>query len=141
MVDYICYFWTNDPRNSPSRKSEALSQAINDQHIILINILDVFSRGNSSAVAVTGVVVSTVELIHDQRRSVTANILDLCQLGVLDYFTSRVTRVGGQYDGCSTGDLLGNLVGVDVVVVRFGKGRGNCCELYKSTTVPSILSP
>ena len=116
------YFWTNDPRNSPSGKSEALSQAINDQHIVLINIVDVLSRGNSRAVAVTGVVVSTVELIHDQRRSVTANILDLCQLGVLDNFASRVTRVGSQDDGCSAGDLLGDLVGVDVVVIRFGEG-------------------
>jgi hypothetical protein len=62
----------NNPSDSPARKSEALGKTIDDQNIILINILNVFSGGDGSSVTVTGVVVSSIELVHDERSSVTA---------------------------------------------------------------------
>jgi hypothetical protein len=90
------YLGTNDPSYSPSWKSEALGKTIDDQNIIFIHILDVLCCTDGRAVAIGSVVISTVELIHDQSRAVTADILDLRKLGVLDYLSSRVTGVRGQ---------------------------------------------
>lgn len=89
----VRYFWANNPSNSPTRKSEALGKTINDQHIVLIDIIDILRRRNGRAVTVGRVVVTAVELVHDQRSSITADILDLRKLGVLDDFTGRVSRV------------------------------------------------
>lgn len=90
------YLWANDPSYSPSWKSEALGKTINDQNIIFIHILDVLCCTDGRAVAIGCVVVSAVELVHDQSRAVSADILYLRKLGVLDYLSGRVTGVRGQ---------------------------------------------
>ena len=125
------HLWTDNPGNSPAGKSESLGKTVDDQDIVFVDIIDVLSRGYGGPVAVAGVVVATVELIHDQCSSVTADILDLGELRVLDYFPRRIAGVRGQDDRGSSCDLLGDLVGVDVVVVRFGKRGRDSCELYK----------
>lgn len=43
--------------------------------------------------------------------------------------SGRVTRVGGQQHRRSTSDLLGDLVGVNCVVVVLGEGNGNRSDL------------
>lgn len=92
------YLRSNNPRNPPAGKSEALRQAVNDQHIIFIHIIDVFCGTDGSAIALAGVIVSSVEFIHDQRSSITADVLNLGQFGVLDHLTCGVAGVGSQDD-------------------------------------------
>lgn len=116
------YLRSNNPSNSPARKPEALSKAIYDQYVVLIHILDVLSRGNRRPIAVRSVIVATVELIHDEGGAVTADILDLCELGVLDDFAGRVARVRGQDNGRAASDLLCDFVGVDVVAISLCEG-------------------
>lgn len=54
--------------------------------------------------------------------------------------SGRVTRVGGQQDRRSTSDLLGDLIGVDVVVVVLGEGNGNRSDLLNSKVSPDRSS-
>ncbi len=83
----------NNPRNSPARQPEPLGESINEQNVILINILDILRCADSSTITVRGVVVSSIELIHDQGCSISADILDLRQLGILNNFSSGITRI------------------------------------------------
>jgi hypothetical protein len=84
---------TNDPRNSPSRKSEALSEAIDNQDIVLIDVLDVLGSRNGGTIAVAGIVVSGVEFVTDKGGTASAKVLDLSQLGVGNDSAGRVARV------------------------------------------------
>lgn len=119
----------NDPRNSPSRQSEALGETIDNQDIVLINVLDVLGGRNGSTVAVAGIVVSGVELIADKGGAASAEVLDFSQLGVGNDSAGGIARVGGKDDRGTTGDFLGNLVGMDVVAVLLGKGDRDGCKL------------
>lgn len=120
---------TQNPCDTPSRQAEALGQTVNDEHIILIDILDVLSSGDSRTVAVAGVVVARVELVADKGGARAADVLDLGEFGVGDDAAGRVSRVGGEDDGGSSSDFLGDLVGVDVVSVLLGERYGDGGEL------------
>jgi hypothetical protein len=76
------FLGAEDPRYTPSGKAETLGQAVNDEHVVLVDVLDVVGGGDDGAVAVCCVVVSTVEFIHDQRGAVTADVLDLREFGI-----------------------------------------------------------
>lgn len=121
---------TNDPCNAPSGKSEALGETVNDQDIILIDILNVLSSRDGGTVAVAGVVVARVELVADEGGTTTADVLDLGQLRVGDNTTSGVSGVGSEDDRGTTGNFLGNLVGVDVISILFRERDGNGRELW-----------
>lgn len=84
---------------------------------------------DSGTVAVSGVVVSTVELVQNQSSTVTADILDIGELVLGDKVAGRVTGVGGQEHLSTTGDLLGDLVGVDVVVILLRQRDGDRSDL------------
>lgn len=83
----------NDPGYTPSRKTESLGETVNDEHIVLVHVLDVVGGRDDGAVAVCGVVVSAVELVHDQSRAVSADVLDLGEFGVGDHLAGWVTGV------------------------------------------------
>jgi hypothetical protein len=121
---------SHNPRDSPTRQSKPLSKPINNQHIILIHILDILRRTNRRPVTIASIIIPAIEFIHDQCRSVSADILDLCELGILDDFSGGVAGVGGEDYGGAAGDFLGDLVGVDMVSVGFCEGTGDCCELF-----------
>jgi hypothetical protein len=55
--------------------------------------------------------------------------LNLGEFGVLDYFSSGVAGVGGEDDGCSSGDFFGNLVRVDMVSIFFTERRWDSRKL------------
>lgn len=120
---------TNDPSNSPSRESESLGKTVDDQDVIFVDILDVLGSGNGGSVAVAGVVVARVKLVADECGTATANVLDLCKLGVGDDAAGRVSGVGGKNDRGTAGDFLGNLVGVNVVAIFLGQRDGNGSKL------------
>lgn len=84
---------------------------------ILINVDDIRGTTDRRSVAARCVVVSTVELIQDESRSVTAEVLDFHQFLLRHKVACGVTGVGGQQHLCATGNFLGNLVRVNVVVV------------------------
>lgn len=92
-IEEECDLWTDDPCDSPAGKSEALGKTVDDQDVVFVDIFDVLSGRNGSTIAIAGVVVSTIKLIHDKCRSVTADILDLSELGVLYNFASGVAGV------------------------------------------------
>ncbi len=123
------YLRPNNPSNSPSRKSESLCKTVNDQHVVLIHIFNIIRCGNCGPVTIGRIVVATIELVHDQRCSITANVLDLCKLRVLHNFTGRVSWVRSKNDGCATGDLFSYLVGMDVIAIRLYKRRRDSSEL------------
>jgi hypothetical protein len=118
------------PGDTPARQAEALGEPINDEHVILVDILHVLGGGNGSAVAVARVVVARVELVADEGGAATADVLDLGQLRIRDDPAGRVARVRGQDDGSTAGNLLGDLVGVDVVAILLGQRHGNGSKLF-----------
>lgn len=120
---------TQNPGDSPAGETESLGKTVNDKDVILVDILDVLGSRDGGAVAVARVVVARVELIADEGGPATANVLDLGQLGVLHNTTGRVARVRGQDDGCTTSNLLGNLVRMDMVSVFFGQRNGDGSKL------------
>lgn len=106
-----------DPCDSPSWQPEALGQTVNNEHIVLIDILNILSSGYGGAVAVAGVVVAGVELVADEGGASTADVLDLGELRVGYDAASRVAWVGGEDDGGSAGNLLRDLIGGDCVSI------------------------
>lgn len=56
---------SQNPGNTPSREAEPLGQSVDDEHVVLVYILDVLGGRDSGAVAVAGVVVAGVELVAD----------------------------------------------------------------------------
>lgn len=121
---------SQNPSDTPSRETEALSKPIDNEDIILIHILDVLGGGDSSSVAVAGIVVARVELIANKGCAATADVLDLGQLGVGDHSTGRVTGVRGYNDGCTSRDFSSDHVRMDMVAILFRKRRGDGSELF-----------
>jgi hypothetical protein len=91
----------------------------------LVNINHILGSTDRAAVAIGGIVVSTVELVQDQSRAVTADVLDLGQLVMRHEVTCRVTGVRGQQHLGTTGDFLGDLVRVDVIMVLLRQRDGD----------------
>lgn len=95
---------------------------------ILVDVNHILGTTDRAAIAIGGVVVATVELVQDQGCAVTADVLDLSQLIMRHEVTGGVTRVGGQQHLGTTRDFLGNLIGVDVIVILLRqrhRDRGN----------------
>lgn len=61
----------------PTWKAETLSQAVDNEDVVLIDVFDVVGGGDDGAVTVAGVVVAAVEFVHDECRAVCVNWLDL----------------------------------------------------------------
>lgn len=107
---------------------------------ILVDVLHVRRTADRRAITIRRVVVATVELIQNQRRAVPTDILDARQLLIGDEVTRGVTGVGGENDGGSTSDLLGDLVGVDVIVVVFSEGHRDRSDLNRQFSQPLIVA-
>jgi len=119
---------SDNPGNSPTRETEALCETINDQniypmlvqdcvaiihcllHTIFVHVFNVVSGRNNSTIAVASVVVSAIELIHDQGCTISAcdtllvlafqnlsfkltDVLDLGKLRICQDLTCRVARI------------------------------------------------
>ena len=87
------FLGSNNPRYTPSGETESLGKTVNDEHIVLVYILDVVGSRDDGTVAVGGVVVSAVKLVHDQSRAVPADVLDLGKFRVGDHLARWVTGV------------------------------------------------
>jgi len=90
---FVLTLRSQDPGNSPARQAEALGKTINNQNIILVNILNVLSSTDGASRAVIGVIVSGVEFIGDECRTVSTQVLDLGKFWVDNHTTGRVARV------------------------------------------------
>lgn len=106
-----------------------VSELEGGKRTILVDIDDMLGSTDGAAVAVGGIVVAAIELIENKGGAVTADVLDLSQLIVRHEVTSGVTRVRGEQHLSTASNLLGNLVGVDVVVVVLSQGNGNGGDL------------
>lgn len=110
----------------------------------MVDIHHVRRTTDGGTVAIGGVVVASVELIKNQRGSVSADVLDTRQLFVGHEMSSGVARVGCQQHRRSTGDFLSDLIRVDVVVVILSKRDRDRSNLdtrlasvsYTSTPLP-----
>jgi len=78
------FLGADDPCYTPAGEAEALGESIDDEYVVLVYVFDVVGGRDDGAVAVGGVVVSAVELVHDQGCAVAADVLDLCEFGVGD---------------------------------------------------------
>ena len=76
---------------------------------------DTHSSTDSRPVTVTRVVVPGVELVNHQGSPFPTEVLDLGKLGVGHDPASGIARVGGQNDTGAASNLLGDLVGVEMV--------------------------
>lgn len=135
---------TNDPRNTPSGKTESLGETVNDENIVLVDILDVLGGRDGGTIAVAGVIVAGVELVANEGGTITANVLDLGKLGVGNDTAGRVARVGGQDDRSTSGNFLGDLIGMDVIAVAFGERDGDgskLCGLVSTLVAGDHVSP
>jgi hypothetical protein len=94
MAMVVAYFRANNPSNSPTGQPESLRQTIDNQNIVFIHILNVLRGTDCCPVTVARVVISTIKLVHDKGRSVSTDVLDLRQLGILDHSPCRVAWVG-----------------------------------------------
>lgn len=122
-----------DPGYAPTGEAEALGQAVDDKHIVLVDVVDVVCCADDSAVAVGRVVVAAVELVHDQRGAVAADVLYLSQLRVGQSATGRVARVGGEDDRSAASNLGCDVLGVDVVAVLTQERNGDCGEVLEQS--------
>jgi hypothetical protein len=121
----------DDPCNTPAWKTETLSQAVDDEDVVLVYVVNVVCCGDDGAVAVGCIVITAVELVHDQRGAVAADVLDLGELRVGESTTGRVARVGRQDHAGATGDLGSDVLCVNVVAVLSKKRNGNSSEVLK----------
>lgn len=101
------FLGTNHPGDAPSGEAEPFRQAIDEQNVIFVHVFDVVGGADGSPVASGGVVVTAVELVHDQGGPATTDILDFGQFGVADHLTGRIARVRGQNDAGSAYDASG----------------------------------
>ena len=108
-------------------------RTIDQEDVILVHIDDVVSSAHCSTVAIASVIVTTVELVHDQCCSITAQVLDLCKLRILHNLAGWVARVGGQDDRSTTRNLFGNLFWMDMVAICFGQRRGNSSKVSEES--------
>ena len=60
---------------------------------VFVNVLDVCSRADGRAVAVAGVIVASIEFVHNECCAVTAYVLNLGELGVGDDLARGVSWV------------------------------------------------
>lgn len=141
-----------NPGHAPAGQAEALGEAVDDKHVVLVDVLDVvllstilsvlsclwqgsqiavktYSSRDGRAVTVGCVVVAGVELVADEGRATAADVLNLSQLWVLHNTTRRVTGVGRQDDTSASCDLLSDLVRVDVVAIFLAQRDRNSGEL------------
>lgn len=132
-------FRSQNPGNTPSRKPEALSQAINDQNIVLIDVFNVLGGRDGAAITVARVVVAGVELIADEGGPTTADVLDLGQLGVRNHSSRGIARVRRQDDGGAALDLLLNLRGVNVIAILLRQGDRDGGKLQAGSVSDSAL--
>jgi hypothetical protein len=117
IVRVVAYFRANNPSNSPTWQPESLRQTIDNQNIVLIHVFDILRGADCCPVTVARVVISTIKLVHDEGRSVSTDILDLCQLWILDNSPCRIAWVGCQYYRSAASNLLSDLVGMDMIAV------------------------
>jgi hypothetical protein len=89
------------PGYSPAGQTEALGQAIDEQDVVFVDVLNVLGGRNGRPVAVRSVVVAAVELVHYEGCAVTADVLDFSQLGVLDHLAGWIAGVAGRGEGVS----------------------------------------
>ncbi len=92
------FLGSNDPGYTPSWKTEALGQSVKDENIILVDVFNVVGSGDDGAVAVGRVIVTAIELVHDQCRTITADVLNLSEFRVGDHLACGVTGVGRKDD-------------------------------------------
>jgi hypothetical protein len=116
---------TQDPGDAPAREAEALGKAVDNEHVVRVDIFDVVGGRDHSAIAVGRVVVAAVELIHDKSCAVAADVLNLGELRVGDHLTGGVTRVRSQDDGGTASNLGCDEVGRHVVFVVLSEGNGD----------------
>ena len=94
-----------------------------------------YGGADGGTIAVAGVVVARVELVHDERGALPADVLDLGKLGVGNDTPGWVPGVGSQDNAGAAGDFLGDLFGVDVVAVFLGQGDRDGGELQGNKSV------
>lgn len=127
-----------NPGNSPSGKSEALGETIDDENIVLVDILNVLSSRDGGTITVAGVVVTRVELVADKGGTVTANVLNLGKFGVGNDTAGRVARVGGQDDRGTTGNFLSDLIRVDMISILFRQRDRDGSELDMISQIAAL---
>ena len=118
-------FGPDDPGYAPSGKAETLRHAVDEEDIIFVHVFDVFRCADGRAITVACVVIPAIELVHDQRGAIAADVLDFFEFGVGHDLASGVARIGGEDYGCAAGDFVGDLVWVNVVAVGFAQGGGD----------------
>ena len=59
--------------------------------------------------------------VHSVKILTSSNVLNLSKFGILHHLTGGIARVGSQYHGGSSCDLIGNLLRVNVIAIGFGK--------------------
>ena len=59
--------------------------------------------------------------VHSVQLLTSSNVLNLSKFGILHHLTGGIARVGSQYHGGSSRDLLSNLLRVNVIAIGFGK--------------------
>ena len=64
------FFGADDPADAPAGEAEPLGQAIDEEHVVGIDVDNVGGRGDGAAVAVGFVVVAGIEFIEDERCAV-----------------------------------------------------------------------
>lgn len=101
----------------------------------MVDVLHVGSTTDSRSIAVSSVVVATIEFIQDQRSAISADVLDLGQLFIGHKMSGRIPGVRCEEHRCATSDFLGDLVGVNVIVIFFSQGNRNRSDLH-----PQIVS-
>ena len=147
-----------DPGDTPAGQAEALGEAVDDEDVVLVDVHDIFlpslsviafvirssftqtyGSADGSAIAVTRVVVTRVELVTDEGGTVTAEVLDLGQLWVGDDSAGGIAWVRRKDHTSASGNLLADLFGVDVVPIVFAQGNRNGGELRAPRTQPTPL--
>lgn len=82
----------NDPAHAPARKTEALGQAVDENDIVLVDVVEVRgARDRLAQVLVVRVLVPRIELVEDNGRLVRTKLDEITELFALNNLARRVT--------------------------------------------------
>ena len=84
---------------------------------VMVNILDICCTANCRAITTRCVVISTIELVQNQRSTISTDILNASKLGMWHDVAGRVSGIRGENNRGTSDDLFCNFIRMNMIMV------------------------